>query len=253
MGEERGWRTAKCAVLALFLCRPGAGEAVELGGIQWAPSYAVGLVRARKAGRPLLVYFPPTGNGSPPAVLRRASRAMGSPASAEPVQVAAREVAAVLKRFRVRKLPALLVVDQRENVVARWEGEISGHFWSDFAGSLRKLRRRQQGAQEQLDAARRFMADGRVDGALGRVAPLVQNLSTPLGVFQRARQLETEIVRAQMAGLLEVLAGEGLLPDRRLALQLRRLRSRRLHRRVALRVEDELVRLQTTQVGAGVE
>ena len=101
-----------------------------------------------------------------------------------------------------------------------------------------------------LDAAQRLLREGRLDAAMRRALTLLQDRRTPFPAYAAAQQVEADIVRQQMGPLVAALAGEGLVPNRRLVARLKRLRARRLHPWVTERVAVELLRLETMCLGA---
>ncbi len=225
-----------------------AGESDGRASFAWRASYAEALSEARGGGRPILVYFPPVGGGPDPAPIGAAARWLGSPPRVEGVRVGADEVADLARRFAVRKVPCLLLLDARENVAARWEGSIPQDVWSSVRDVAERLRSRDSALRRRVREALERSEAGDAEGAYRAVAGLLQSPSAPPDVVEAAREVERRLVRRVRAEMLGVLAEEGLRSDAELRARLSKLRSATRHPGLKEEIRREERRLEETRI-----
>lgn len=215
---------------------------------QWREAYAEAFERALERGRPLLVYFPPVGGGPDPAPIAGAARALGSPPAAEGVRVGAREVAELARRFEVRKVPCVLFLDRRENVLAKWEGSVPADLWLDAGQVLADLRRRDSAFLRRADEALRKAEAGDLEGGYRTAAEILRSPRAPPEALRRAQEVERRLARRVRAEMLEILAAEGLRADAELRPRLERLRASTRHPGLREEIEREISRLERAKI-----
>ena len=210
-------------------------------GAGWLSRYAEGLAAARAHGAPFLVYFPPTGSSSDPSVIARADPAsLGLPI----VRIGTEEVAERMTALGVGRVPALLVVDRRENVIARFEGSIGAAVWRSVDAVRRRMARRRSDELKAAGRAVELLEDGRVESALDRVRPLLEDRLTSPEAFEIARRVHGEVAEREENEMLRALAAEGLVPARELERRLRELRERVLLDETRARIDRELTAIR---------
>lgn len=215
---------------------------------EWRESYAEAFERALERGRPLLVYFPPLGGGADPAPISGAARALGSPPAAEGVRVGARDVADLARRFGVRKVPCVLFLDRRENVLARWEGSVPADFWLGVGQVLADLRRRDSGFLRRADEALRKAEAGDLEGGYRTAAEILRSSRAPPEAVERAAEVERRLARRVRGEMLEILAAEGLREDAELRARLEKLRASTRHLGLREEIEREISRLERAKI-----
>jgi hypothetical protein len=168
---------------------------------------------------------------------------------AEGVRVGAGEILEVLERFKVRELPALLLLDRRENVLLRWEGGIPLNCWSALEGAIRRLDRKDEEDARSLRDARKLEASGDLEGAYRKAAPFLASERTSPENLQEAGEVERSLLSARRRDLLRLLAEEGILPDSTVAAKLESLRAVTSHPGFRAAVADEIRRLERGAIG----
>lgn len=227
----------------------GAGERGQEEAFQWGTSYAETLSRARKRSRPVLVYFPPVGGARDPDFVAGAARALGSPPRAEGVRVGAGEVAELARRFQIRNVPCLLLVDVRENVLARWEDPFPQDLWNSLRDILDQIRRRDSALRRRVQEALERSEKGDAEGAYRAVAAILESLSAPPDVVETAQRVEQHLIRRVRAAMREVLAEEGIREDAELRSRLSKLRAGTRHPGLKEEIQREERRLEETRIG----
>jgi hypothetical protein len=237
-------------LLSLNLAGLGHTVAAEDVSVRprWYESYVAALQSARRAGRPLLVYFPPIAGQASGHSFARVAAAVRPPLESVLLRVSSAEVAGLMDALVVKKLPALVVVDARESVRARWSGDTAPGL-TDLNEVLRKLKKEESAALRVARAARGLLDDGKLRAAYRRAQRLLRDPRTPLRALEEARGVEKEVRRVQEAEVLAVLAAEGLVDDSLLRRRLEKLRTARLHPRVAELVKGQLELLTGTSRG----
>src|SRR5262245_177363 len=147
---------------AAFLTAAAPGEEPKARPFAWKSTYAEGRAAAEGRGRPLLLYFPPIDTAKEPRAIALAPRALGVPPFAEGTRVGAGEILELMKRFEVKQVPALLLLDRRENVIQRWEGEgkVPANAWAVLEALVRRLEKRDEDDLKTLREARGLAAGG---------------------------------------------------------------------------------------------
>lgn len=260
---ERRMRTEKRVIrlffgflATLFLCPALADDKASSGKpapaplpFSWRSTYAEALEAALRRSRPLLVYCPPVIASKEPAVMTFASKALGVPPLAEGVRVGPDEILEILERFKVREVPALLLVDRRENVLLRWEGQIPPNCWTALGGAIRRMSRKEDEDAKCLREARKLEASGDLEGAYRKAAPFLASPQTSPENLKEAEEVERSLLSALRLELLRSLAAEGLLSDSIIKAKLESLRSSTSHAAFRSSVEDEIRRLEQGTIG----
>jgi hypothetical protein len=214
----------------------------------WRKAYADGQAAAQARRQPLILYFPSPRTGQdPPGILHWPAH-IGRPAPLVGVQVSADEILALKERFRVTRLPALLFLDRREQVAARWEGSLPPEPAAAVLQAVRKLGRKEAEERRTLEEARRLEAAGDVGAAHRKAAPLWQGVTAAPEILAEARALEGRLLGIQRQALREALAAEGLVADDAILKSLEALRRRTPDASVLAELEGELRRLRTTSI-----
>jgi hypothetical protein len=162
------------------------------------------------------------------------------------------EVLELLKRFEVKEVPALLVLDRRETVVHRWEGEgkIPAGVWAAVEALVRRLDKREEEDQKALREGQALASAGDAEGAYRKVAALMESERTSPEVLAGARDLEKALAARLRRALLETLGREGIDRDEKVVRELEELAASTAHRRARLEIEAETARLRARKIGA---
>jgi phosphoglycolate phosphatase-like HAD superfamily hydrolase len=217
----------------------------------WKATYREGLEAARRRRRLLLLYLPPAGDRPEPAVLAHAARQLGSPPAVEGVRIGSADVEAILQRFAVRKLPVLLLLDRRENVVARWEGEAPAGLWTTLRQAVRRQEEREAGEAREAEEARRLALAGKLDAAYRKAEALRRSPLAAPESEAAARDVLGLVEREGERALMRTLAREGLASDSELREGLREVRRSAPHPATRAAIDREINRLERGVVGAG--
>ena len=229
---------------ALVFTAAFEGAEERAAPFEWRDSYSEGLSAAREARRPLLVYFPPVSTEGEPSAMRGAARALGAPPLVEGVRVGAAEVRALLDRFEVKRIPCLILLDRRENVVARWEGPLPGDLWTSLKAILRKMERRDREMEKEALEALGSARDGNAETAYRKVAPILASPVASPEAIAAAREVEAILVRRVWGRLLEILAREGIRADADVLADLEALRAGTGHGGLRKEIGREILRLR---------
>jgi thioredoxin-like negative regulator of GroEL len=218
-------------------------------GFSWQATYAGALERALARRCVLLVYFPPIAGNPEPPVLALAARALGNPPALEGVRVGADEVESLSRKFRVRVVPCVLLLDRRENVVSRWDGTVPRSFWQTLARVVARLQRTEAALREKADRALRLSEEGDTEGSYRAFAELVGSKSTPPDILEDAHRVEERLVEKLRLEVVRVLARDGMSGETELIAELERVRSSTAHQGMRAEIDAERERLRTTKVG----
>lgn len=200
-----------------------------------------------RGSRPLCIYFPPLGNDPDPPAILQMPRLTGIPPVIEGVRVGADEVIELKSRFRVKDVPAVLLLDRAEAVVCGWQGSIPSNLWALLQVHLRRLERRDREDAKQAGEAARLLEAGSLEAAYRAAAPLAGSPRVLPSTRELARGIERKCIAAGEAELYRILAGEGLAADSVLRASLEKLRIRTPHLPLRERAAREVLRLAETR------
>jgi len=237
--------------LGLLLLPVGAEEEAAPSPFSWRAGYAEGLAAALEARRPLLVYFPPIEAADEPRWIALAPRALGVPPMAEGARVGSADIADLVNRFEVKKVPALLLLDRRENVVLKWEEKFPREIWSAVEAAVRRIVKKDEEDAKVLRDGQSLEATGDLDGAYRKVAPLIGSTKTAPDTLSGARRIEARYGAEMRRTMLRVLGKEGLVPEAKLIRELETLAGTNAHAGARREIEREIARLRETAPGAG--
>lgn len=227
----------------------GEGEKAP-PAFSWHSGYAEALAEARARAWPLLVYFPPARDEDQPRALTRLPQQLGRPAGVVGLRVGADDILELKARFRVSRLPAVVLVDRRENPVAGWEGGIAPNLGTLVRDAVKKLARKEDEELKSALLAKRLTAGDQVEAAWKLIAPLLTSSQTSPEALLEARQVEEAMARTFQQALMRALAAEGLRPEGVVLAGLKELRKRTVPPALQAEVEAEIRRLEETAVGA---
>jgi hypothetical protein len=176
--------------------------------------------------------------------MRAAARALGAPPLVDGVRVGAAEVRALLDRFEVKRIPCLILLDRRENVVARWESPLPGDLWSSLRAMARKLERRDRETEKVAVEALRSARDGGEEAAYRKVAPILASPDASPEALAAAREVEAILLRRVRERLLVILAREGIRADADVLADLEALRAGTGHGGLRKEIGREILRLR---------
>ena len=217
----------------------------------WRPGYADGLAAAIETRRPLLVYFPPIEAADEPRFLALAPRALGVPPLAEGARIGSADIADLVRRFEVKKVPALLLLDRRENVVLKWEEKFPRDPWSAVEAAVRRIVKKDEEDAKVLRDGQSLEATGDFEGAYRKVAPLIGSRKTAPDTLSASRKIESRYGAEMRRRMLRVLGKEGLVPETKLIRELEVLGAANAHPGARREIEREIARLRETTPGAG--
>jgi hypothetical protein len=232
---------------SLWLVAPP--QAVE--GSFWELSPSAAIDDARNKHRWVLLYFPsPKDDRDPPqirdaALLARLSRrAVGARARS-------REVRALVKRYRVEKLPAVVFLDPFGNPVGRLEEKWSGR---DMVSRLSNLDRQLESLLEHLDRmtlqAEKSLKNNEISRATGISRKILEHSREGFPQRARAHEVLDSVLELGERSLIKILAQEGLVPDRQLIQELSHLEERFSQlESFQARLSKERNRLRTRKIG----
>ncbi len=222
----------------------------KAGPFAWKATYAEGFQAALRRGRPFIVYLPPVREADEHPVIRRLPQLAGVPPLVEGVRAGADEVLGLMERCRVKKVPAVVLLDLRENVVAGWEGGVPADLWTKLQAAVRRIDKKNEEDARVLAEARRLEATGNLEGAWKKAQPLLESSRTSPDLVKEARKIEDALILRLRAAALRLHAGEGLRPDDALEKDLEALRGSTSHTGFQAEVSRELARLKVTTIGA---
>ena len=218
------------ALCGLFVpCRGGEEPDRERKRFGWSATYAEALDLALARKCPLLVYFPPVRGEREPRILALAPKVLGVPPAAEGVRVGADDVSDLVSRYKVRAVPAVLLLDRRENVIHRWDGTIPRNFWRTIQSLLGRVARAEKAVRKTLRDAHTQAAKDDLEGAYRKVARILGSRQTPPDSLLEAKEIEARLVRRVREGKILILAREGTDSDKVLLEDLRKLRAGTRH------------------------
>jgi hypothetical protein len=209
----------------------------------WKSTYSEALRAGRGRSRPVVIYFPPVRDSAEPSVVARLPKLFGVPPTVEGVRVGADEILPLMKRFQITKVPALVLIDLRENVLSRWQRGLEAPYISNLRSAIRRFHKREAQDVARVGDARRLVERGEPDAAYPRIATLLGSKHTSPRVLAAARQVEQPVLKEFERALYRVLAREGLRSDKELRAALKKLRSRCSHPEIQKMVDRELKRL----------
>lgn len=250
---ESLWRGG-CLALALHLpalsfCELGAAEG-DAAPFSWRSTYAEALSAALDRKKPLLVYFPPIEAAQEPRFLALAQRALGTPPAAEGARIGSADIEDLVKRFGVKHVPALLLIDRRENVLLRWEERFPKEPWKDIDLMMRRLAKKEEEDARVLREGQALEEAGDLEGAYRKVLPLVESIRTAPDTLAPAKRIESRYAADVRRRMLAILGKEGLVPEAQLAAELDLLRGASAHAGTRREIEKETARLRETVPGA---
>jgi hypothetical protein len=242
------------ALLAALTCgadsSPVPPEEPTQGGeaFSWEPSYEKALEQALVRRRPVILFFPPA-SASEPATTAAVAPVLGSPLRAQGALAGAAEVESLVARFAIKELPAVLIVDRRQNVVARWEGRLPANLWSLVKQSLGLLARLEAEATREAGEGARLYQAGKPGPAYRKVAAVLASTRAPPEALEIAAEVERRLIADGESALIRVLAAEGLVEERVLRSRIAALRSAHPHPATAIIIEREMELLKRSAPG----
>ncbi|HVR74652.1 MAG TPA: hypothetical protein VMT52_09980 [Planctomycetota bacterium] len=174
-------------------------------------------------------------------------RLTGIPPVMEGVRVGADEVIELKSRFRVKEVPAVLLLDRAGAVVCGWQGSIPSNLWALLQAHFRRLERLDREFEKQAGEAARFLEAGSFEAAYRAAAPLAGSPRVLPSTRELAREIERKCIAAGDAQLYRILAREGLAADSVVRASLEKLRNRTPHPPLRERAAREALRLAETR------
>ena len=213
----------------------------------WSATYGEALQAARERSRPIVLYFPPVRDSDEPPFVAGLPKLFSLSPAVEGVRVGADELLQLMERFRIKKVPALVLIDLRENVLSGWQDGLAMSYLSTLMSAIRKFYRRESQDVVSIRDARRLARQGDLAGAYRCVASLLVSKHTSPGNLVAARRIEKSVLEEFERTLYAVLAWERLAPAPELRAVLKELRSRLSHPDFQRRVDREVLRLKRTE------
>lgn len=168
----------------------------------------------------------------------------------EGVRVGAGDVEALLERLDIQKVPAIVLLDRRENILYRQQGGVAANLWRIVKAVVQRQARRDDELRATIREAREIAEEGRIEEAYRRVAPLLSAKTTPPELQAEARAVEELLAGSLRRRMLRILAAEGLRSDREIGDALEVLQGATRHPGVRREVAREIERLRRGTIGA---
>jgi len=216
----------------------------------WKATYREALSTALRRKTPFLLYFPPVDIAAEPPVVKPPFRSLGVPPIVEGARVGADEILELKERFHVKELPAVLLIDRRENAVHRWEARIPANLWPLVEVLVRRLEKREADDRKLAAECAALAASGDVEGAYRKAVVLLESERTAPETLVEVRGIEAKVIAAGRKRMLEALSLEGLAPDADVARDLNALREAEAHPRIRAEIAREIARLRERKLGA---
>ena len=170
---------------------------------------------------------------------------------AEGARVGSADIEDLVTRFEVKSVPALLLLDRRENLVLKWEQKFPREPWSAVEAAVRRIVKKDEEDAKVLHDGQSLEAGGDLEGAYRKVAPLIASRKTAPDTLSAARKIEARYGAEMRRRMLRVLGKEGLVPEAKLIRELEALGSANAHPGARRDIEREIARLRETTPGAG--
>jgi hypothetical protein len=216
----------------------------------WKATYRDALAAALRRRTLFVLYFPPVDAANEPPVVRIAARALGIPPVVEGARVGADEILDLKERFHVKDLPAVVLLDRRENALQRWEGRLPNNLWALVEALARRFEKRDAEDRKAVAEGIALAVGGDLAGAYRKVMGLLASERTPPEILEEARDVEARVIASGRKRLLAALAVEGVAPDATLRADLAALREREVHPGVRAEIGREIERLEGRTLGA---
>jgi len=216
---------------------------------EWRSTYAEARDAALKGRRPFIVYLPPAHDREPAAILKLPAL-LGAPPLVEGVRVGADEVLKLLDKLKVTRLPALALVDRRENVIAKWEGGIPQDLMMRLQSLVARIADQEDKDARIVAEARRLASLGRIEDAYRKAVPLFESSRAAPEHVRAARDVESQLVQSLRIQAARILAREGIRPDAEIRKALMELRDSTTHAGFRAEVEHEHKLFEVTRTGA---
>ncbi len=180
---------------------------------EWQTELETALELARDEDRLVFVYFrPASGSGSP--AITRGPRLAELRARVVGLRVSAAEVVALRERLGIATLPAVALLDARENVAWKREGSLAvKSLWTRVRKTDAIYRRRRDEDRTTIERARETFSRGALVDAFGAIRPFLESTHAAPSVLDLATDLEAAIAVAAKTELRVALAAEGLISD----------------------------------------
>ncbi len=235
---------------ALFSDEPKSKGPAPTEPLVWRERYADGLRAALENRRAFIVYLPPAnGREEPPSVLRLPQK-LGVPPLVEGVRASSDEVLELLARLRVKKLPALVLLDRRENILAGWEDGVPADVFQRLQAALKKSEDRDAKDAKTFQEARRTAASTGLEAAYRKALPLIESRLTSPENLKEARAMEADLLTELRRSAVRALALEGLRADAEVLRALEAVRASTAHAGFQKSIDREIARLRGTSPAA---
>lgn len=212
-----------CATFALLVGTITAAPQVSF----WEHDVAEALRRGEAEQRWVLLYFPDPEAAADPLQIRRFAPGNAFRSLIVTARVRAAEVVELAERHRVQRFPTVVLLDPRGEFQFRWQGRWSA---GDVVARVKFLVRRRAKLMAELDrvaaAAERAFAQHRLADAIRRGREVIGRSKKGFPPRARVARLLGVILEKANRELLERLALEGIVADRKILAALGRLESR---------------------------
>lgn len=217
---------------------------------EWLASFAAAREVQAESGRPILLYFPAVGGRGDLAIVEALPPHLGRPPLVEGARVSADEVLDLSRRFRLKKLPALVLIDRAGRSIAGWEGGAPADLLERIQSAVRKLDEADARELKVVEEAEELARGGQVEGAYLKAVPSLANNAVAPGILARVRAIEGRYLDELWGQAFRILAGEGLKPDAELLDSLKVLRTAGSHLAFQAAMAREISRLESSSIGA---
>jgi len=224
-----------------------AGEAPD----PWDSLLEEALRQAAEDGRPIILYLPPSRPSEVPPAILDAAAVRKAAERFHLARARAADLEVSPERFRVKKVPALVLLDRGGAVVETWEGRLPADIWVKVDRAARNLKATEEDTVKLLADSRAAAELGDFAAALAgtrRISILGRSGSSEVA---GAWELEKALVARGREEVIRTLSREGIVSDREVLAGLLRIRTLFPHVVIQRLVDREVSRIHARPLAGG--
>ncbi len=200
-------------------------------------------------GKPVLLIFPAGRAADASSTLDDKAGLRRAQAKFHVARVRAADLPALLERFQVKRVPAVLLLDRHGGTWERWEPAIPTDLWAQVDRSSVRLKTLEEEVARSLAASRAALERKDYAGALAGARKVKARARPGSSEPDAASAVEADVLARAGEEIRRALAGEGITSDQEILADFKRLRGSFPQPEVQSLIDRETARIRSRPVG----